>query len=84
MLIEFSVANYLSFKDKVTLNMVASNDKTLPDNLIPSAQGTKYSLLKSVAIYGPNASGKSNLIRAFDFMRWFVINSSREGQKGDP
>jgi len=82
MLIEFSVGNYLSFKDKVTLSMVASSDKSMPENVIESAQGTKLNLLKSAAIYGPNASGKSNFIKAISFMRWLINNSAR-GQVGD-
>jgi len=83
MLIEFSVGNYLSFKDKVTLSMVASSDKSMPENVIESAQGTKLNLLKTTALYGPNASGKSNFLKALNFMRWFIIRSSREGQIGD-
>jgi len=82
MLVEFSVENYLSFKDKVTLSMVASKDNSLPDNVIKSAQGTKLDLLKSAAIYGANASGKSNLVKALRFMRSFVLESSKETQIG--
>ncbi|MDY7012637.1 MAG: ATP-binding protein, partial [Cyanobacteriota bacterium] len=40
-------------------------------------------LLKSVAIYGANASGKSNLVDAIGFMKWFVVNSSKSTQIGD-
>ena len=43
----------------------------------------KHKLLKSKIIYGANASGKSKLLDAFAFMRHYVINSSKEGQKGD-
>lgn len=75
MLIEFSVENYRSFKDEVTLSMIASDDDTLMDNVIKEAQGTNLNLLKSAVIYGANASGKSNLIRALKFMSDFVVNS---------
>jgi len=78
MLVEFSVENYLSFKDKVTLSMVASKDNSLPDNVIKSAQGTKLDLLKSAAIYGANASGKSNLVKAFNFMVQFILFSASD------
>lgn len=37
-------------------------------------------MLKSAAIYGANASGKSNLIKALSFMKWFMVNSSKETQ----
>ncbi|MBD2454680.1 ATP-binding protein [Nostoc sp. FACHB-87] len=83
MLIEFSVGNYRSFKDKVTFSMVAANivakDKQLDDNNI-FAVDDELKLLKSAAIYGANASGKSNLAKAMNFMKWFMINSSKETQ----
>ncbi|HOO56748.1 MAG TPA: ATP-binding protein [bacterium] len=75
MLIEFSFSNYLSFKDKVTLSMIASNDDTLPQNVVKNAQGTDLNLLKSAVIYGANASGKSNFIKAMTFMKYFVEKS---------
>ncbi|MFY7806030.1 MAG: AAA family ATPase [Limnoraphis robusta] len=86
MLIEFSVGNYLSFKDKVTFSMVASKVtakyKELDENNIIQVDD-ELSLLKSAAVYGANASGKSNLVKALNFMQWFVLNSSRETQITD-
>lgn len=41
------------------------------------------SLLKSAVIYGANASGKSNLLKAMAFMKRFIRNSSKEGQVGE-
>lgn len=86
MLIEFSVGNYRSFKDKVTFSMVAADiiakDKKLDDNNV-FAVDNKLKLLKSAAIYGANASGKSNLVKALGFMNWFMINSSKETQSTD-
>lgn len=83
MLIEFSVGNYKSFKDTITFSMVAANltskNKTLDVNNIFHYKKT-ISLLKTAAIYGANASGKSNFVNAFNFMRNFVINSSKESQ----
>ena len=77
MLIELKVGNFLSFKDVVTLSMVAAADKEHREtNTIPV--NDKLSLLKSAAIYGANASGKTNLIRAVSFMRGFVLTSSKE------
>lgn len=55
MLIEFSVKNFLSFKDRTTFTMKASSDKSLKDNV---ALIDKEKLLKVTAIYGANASGK--------------------------
>ncbi|NCR19336.1 MAG: ATP-binding protein [Microcystis aeruginosa LL13-03] len=80
MLIEFSVGNYRSFKDVVTLSMVAADEATSNDELDKNnvfKVNQNFSLLKSAAIYGANASGKSNLILALYFMQSFVINSSK-------
>ena len=78
MLIEFNVANYRSFRDEVTFSMVASPLKAEggePDVRNQFAAPGDISLLTSAAIYGANASGKSNLIAAFDFMQRFVSGS---------
>jgi uncharacterized protein len=83
MLIEFSVGNYRSFKEKVIFSMVAANlvsqDKNLDTNNV-FAVDKELSLVKSAAIYGANASGKSNLAKALQFMKWFMVNSSKETQ----
>jgi uncharacterized protein len=78
MLIEFSVGNYRSFKEVVTFSMVTApivvGDSLMNGNNIFSAT-KEIELLKSAAIYGANASGKSNLVRAISFMKEFTINS---------
>jgi len=61
---------------------ITSKDKELDENNVFKAKD-KLSLLKSAAIYGANASGKSNLIKALAFMRSFVLNSARETQVTD-
>lgn len=71
MLVEFSVENYLSFKDKVTFSMVASDDTIHDDANVATLPNGKR-LLKSAVIYGANASGKSNLLKAMSFMGEFV------------
>jgi hypothetical protein len=82
MLIEFEVGNYLSFKNPVRLSMIAANPikEFLDDNTFQAGQ---FHLLKSAAIYGANAGGKSNLIRAMGFGRIFVLTSATETQIGD-
>jgi len=67
MLIEFSISNYRSFREKQTFSMVAAPRLKKGDNVFkPVVKGEKLpDLLKVAAIYGPNASGKSNLIKAF-------------------
>ncbi len=65
MLIDFTVKNYLSIKNEITLSLIASdsNPNGNKSKLIPVENG-KYQLLTFVGLYGPNASGKSNIIRA--------------------
>jgi energy-coupling factor transporter ATP-binding protein EcfA2 len=66
MLIEFSISNFRSFREKQTFSMVAAPRLKKGDNVFkPVVKGEKLpDLLKVAAIYGPNASGKSNLIKA--------------------
>lgn len=73
-LIEFTVGNFLSFKEKKTLNMEASAIKELPGNVYEAGD---YKLLKSAVIYGANSSGKSNLIKGLRFMKDTIMNSSK-------
>lgn len=80
MLIEFSIENYRSIKEKVTLSMVATKDTSLDGNLIKSALNDD-SLLKSAVIYGANASGKTNVLLALNFLKALVLNSHNH-QKG--
>lgn len=61
MLIEFSVENFMSIKDKLTLSMLAGKDNENTDNIFCE---DKDRFLKSIAIYGANASGKSNIFKA--------------------
>jgi AAA15 family ATPase/GTPase len=70
MLIEFSISNYRSFREKQTFSMVAAPRLKKGDNVFkPVVKGEKLpDLLKVAAIYGPNASGKSNLIKAFEIV----------------
>jgi len=78
MLIEFSIENFLSFKDLTTLSMVAS--KSFKEHKYSHLIDTesKLILLKSAIIYGNNASGKSNLLEAMGFMKATVLNSFRD------
>ena len=77
MLIEFRVKNFRSLRDEQTLSLVADKDKSLQEsNTMPSGIKAAPTLLRSMAIYGPNAGGKSNLIKALQFMRAVVAESA--------
>lgn len=86
MLVAFSVENYRSFRERVTLSMVAADLNSRPKELDSTnlfSARADLQLLTSAALYGANASGKSNLIGALHFMRSFVLNSSRETRLRD-
>jgi len=85
MLIQFIIRNFKTFKDETKLSFLASNyDKErLSENIFEIPQ-FNLKLLKSAVIYGANASGKSKLIEAIDFMRELVLNSSKESQINEP
>jgi len=73
MLLEFTVGNYRSFKDRKTLSLEASGISEFEDNIFEKAG---YKILKSAVIYGANSSGKSNLLNAFKAMREIVSTSA--------
>ncbi len=77
MILEFSFENFLSFKDKNTFSMlgVRSFKEHEPDNVILF---DKYKILKSSALYGNNASGKSNFYKGLALMKRLVQNSFRD------
>lgn len=77
MLIEFRVENFRSLRDEQVLSMVASKDKALLDtHAQPTGIKAIPALLRSAAIYGPNAGGKSNLLKALQYMRGVVVESA--------
>ncbi len=81
MLVEFKVANFRSFRDGQSLNLTATRDDRLVDNVMIA---DKHRLVKAAAVYGPNASGKSNLIKAIRLMDYFIESSATQTTLGDP
>lgn len=79
MLVEFRVQNFRSLRDEQILSFVSSKDKSLEDtNTIPSGIKAVPLLLGSSVIYGANASGKSNLIKALQYMRGVIVESANK------
>ncbi len=83
MLVEFRVKNFRSLRDEQVLSLVASTDKTMQETHT-LATGLKVvpALLRSAPIYGANASGKSNIIKALQYMRDVVAESATLVQPG--
>ena len=82
MLIEFSVENFRSIKEEARLSLVPGPAKERFEShlvsLAPKKAGGPTALLRSAAIYGANAAGKTNLLRALQTMQSIVIDSNRD------
>lgn len=79
MLIEFTIRNFMSYRDEVSLSMVASTtvkeceSSEGNSNVTIMGKGKRY--LRSAAIYGANGSGKSSVIAAMDIFKSMVLQS---------
>ena len=78
MLVQFSVKNFKSFKEKQDFSMEAGSGNENLENII-NIDETNERVLKTTAIYGANASGKTNLIEAF-FSAIMMIRLSNNRQ----
>ncbi len=83
MLIAFRLRNYKTFREQAEWSMIATPDAYLTAENVIELPDFQLRLLKTAALYGANASGKSKLIDGLELMRDFVRNSSRESQAGD-
>ncbi len=84
MLIEFSTANFRSLRDRQTLSLTkAKGDELVESNTFTTVAANTFELLRSAAIYGPNASGKSNFLLALQTMKEIILESATNLQRGD-
>lgn len=83
MLIEFSVANFRSIRHRQAFSLVKGlGDELIDTNVFDAPAVNNLKLLRSAAIYGPNAGGKSNLIRALQACKSIVLSSATSQQRG--
>lgn len=85
MLLEFCVKNFLSIKDDLKLSFVATTLKeslSEPNDVIRISD-MGLALVRSAVIYGANASGKTNVLKAIAFYKSFIMNSFKNGQAGE-
>ena len=73
MLIRFSVENYKSFRDRVEFSMVSSKVRSHPSHVVKATSANDISVLKVGVIYGANASGKSNIIKAMKHAQNMIL-----------
>jgi hypothetical protein len=79
MIVEFKVKNFRSIKDEQTLSFEATSSKQGEEYFCHTIKGTR--LLKLGMIYGPNASGKTNILLALDFLRSIAIQEQANKTK---
>ena len=87
MLLEFKATNYKSFKEELVFSMIpAPKQKGLDYSLLLEKIGRKtYKGLSSAVVYGPNASGKTNIIGAMDTFKKIVLRGNiRNDEKDSP
>lgn len=78
MLIQFNFKNFKSFRDEVSLDLTATK---ITEHEGHVAEAANDKLLKVAAIYGANASGKSNVYDAFEYMTYYVDESFKFGDE---
>ena len=72
MILQFKVKNFLSIRDEQTLDFTASTDNTYEEYTVVKIKNVRISKLG--VIYGPNASGKSNILKALYWLFMFTTN----------
>ena len=85
MLLEFKARNYKSFKDELCLSMIPDDDETALDYSVMTEHvaGETFQALCSTVVYGPNASGKTNVISALDTFRAIVLRGNIDNAEDD-
>ena len=76
MLIRFSVENFLSFREETEFSMIPGRARKHPNHLIKDEAWNGINLLKGAVIYGANASGKSNFVKALEFCRELIVEGT--------
>lgn len=80
MLLQFAVENFACFADETLFSMVASSDEEHPGHLVASETGRKPRILRTGALYGANAHGKTKLIEALRCAQSLVVQGTKSGQ----
>ena len=78
MLLQFKFKNFKSFRDDTTIDLTAAKIQEYNNHVI---QVGKEKVLPVAAIFGANASGKSNVIEAFNYMSEYVAFSLNYGEE---
>ncbi len=80
MLIRFQVSNFLSFRDEIEFSMIPGLTRQHSHHVLRGEGRNDLNILRAAVIYGPNASGKSNLIKSLSFAKNFIIEGRKPKQ----
>ncbi|WP_304703083.1 AAA family ATPase [Turicimonas muris] len=83
MLIAISIKNWKSFKNQVSFTMEAGREKNHSETVV-KLKKFRLNLLPISAIFGPNASGKSNFVKAFSFLQNLIVDPSKVFVSAEP
>lgn len=83
MLIAFSIKNWKSFRDEVSFTMEASKERN-HSGTVAKLKKFGLNLLPITGIFGPNASGKSNFVKALSFLQNLIVDPSRNFMSSEP
>ena len=81
MLVDFNVKNFRSFNERQDFSLIKSKSDENLNNSFNINENSNFSLLKTAAIYGANASGKSNFLKALSTMKRMVTGNYQRGDK---
>jgi len=73
MILEFSINNFYSFKEENAVSFIVNKKSPCTDAYFTAENGERVT--KILACYGPNASGKTNLLKVLPFFQWFIRKS---------
>jgi hypothetical protein len=75
MLLQFTIENFLSFRERTVFSMLVPEESSPPAQSFVETQGLR--VLRAAALYGANASGKSNFVKALQFCQQYVLKGRR-------
>ena len=80
MIVRCSIENWISFRDRAEFSMIATRERQHNDR-VPRIRKYRAGILPVTALYGGNASGKSNLFEALRFARDLIVGGKRPGER---
>ena len=75
MIVDFTIRNFRSFRDEQMLSMNVEGSRTRHASNFSLVEDERFAILRSAGIFGANASGKSNVLRAIAALQWIVMSS---------